>query len=138
MRWIGTRFRAHPARRGGGRNSMPGATGSRFKRESPALRPDVLVEDPTRPEPARTNLPIAGLREALARLRGVHSMRELLELGPAELCTHCGFDRAALSRVDGSALVIEHGHVAGAPAQVSAEFLEVARINPPRLDRKST
>jgi len=112
---------------------MPGATGRRLEADSPALRPDALAEDSARPEPPRTNLPVAGLREALARLRGAHSVRELLELGPAELCTHCGFSRAALSRVEGSKLVIENVHVAG-PPDVAAEFLEVARLSPPRLD----
>jgi len=111
-----------------GMDPMPGATGSRLEADSPALKPDTLAEDL-----ARTNLPVAGLREAMARLRGVHSMRELLELGPAELCTHCGFDRAALSRVDGSDLVIEKVHLA-APPSAAEEFLEVAHLRPPRLD----
>src|SRR5262245_9619669 len=112
---------------------MPGATGSRLEADSPALKPDAIAEGSAQLEPARTNLPIAGLREAMGRLRGAHSMRELLELGPAELCTHCGFDRAALSRVDGSALVIEKVHLAGPPS-VAEEFLEVAHMRPPRLD----
>jgi DNA-binding CsgD family transcriptional regulator len=92
-----------------------------------------LQQELARAETPRTNLPLAGLREALSRLRGLRSPRELLDHATAELCGHCGFDRAALFRLDGSALVLENVYVAGMP-ETAAEFLEVARLNPPRLD----
>jgi LuxR family transcriptional regulator, regulator of acetate metabolism len=92
--------------------------------DGPALTSDVAT---------RVNLPVAGLREALSRLRGIRSLRELLEHATTELCNHCGFDRAALSRVDGSALVVEHVHIAG-PPDLAAEFLDLAHTHPPRLD----
>jgi DNA-binding CsgD family transcriptional regulator/GAF domain-containing protein len=85
--------------------------------------------------PRHLSEPLAGVRDALARLRGPLSVRELLDRAPVEVCRGCGFDRSALFRLDGSAMVVESVHVEGA-AEGTEEFVAAARAHPPKLDHQ--
>lgn len=50
---------------------------------------------------------LSRIHSALARLRGLETVGELLRETPEELCHACDFDRAVVSRVDGSTWVPE-------------------------------
>ena len=52
---------------------------------------------------------VAHVQDALSRLRHVESAAKLLDQAPRELCRACGFDRAVLSRVEGSRWILESG-----------------------------
>jgi DNA-binding CsgD family transcriptional regulator len=58
---------------------------------------------------------LADVHTALARLRAIRTVAEMMRLGPAELC-RCGFDRATLSTVREPGWRIETCHVDGDPA----------------------
>ncbi|WP_354700596.1 HTH-type transcriptional regulator MalT [Paraconexibacter sp. AEG42_29] len=58
---------------------------------------------------ARTQA-LARVHSGLGRLRGLGTVEELMELGPTELC-RCGFDRAMISRIDGSHVIPQVMHI---------------------------
>lgn len=76
---------------------------------------------------------LAGLHDALVRLRPIESPEQLLERSTLEACRACGFDRAVLLRVSGSTLVAESVYVDGDPAW-AAELLAAGRAAPVPLE----
>jgi DNA-binding CsgD family transcriptional regulator len=70
------------------------------------------------------------INEALAAVRDGTSVAQILRTAPAQLCSAAGFDRALISRVDGSAWLPVHWHAAGDGAANSefGEFMLDARI----------
>ena len=71
---------------------------------------------------------VAGVQDALNRLRHVDTPAALLDQAPRELCKSCGFDRAVLSRVEGSEWILESGWFEGDP-DWGAQFVNEARAN---------
>jgi len=63
---------------------------------------------------------LSGVSTALRLLRGPASLRELLDRAPAELCRHCGFDRAAVFRLEGTAMVLASMHSEGTDGSFDA------------------
>jgi DNA-binding CsgD family transcriptional regulator len=74
------------------------------------------------------------IHDALARLRQIESLEQLLERSTQEACTACGFDRAVLYRLSGSKLVAESFYVEGDP-EWAAELLAASRADPLPLDQ---
>lgn len=75
---------------------------------------------------------IARVQAAIGRLRSVGKLDQLTQIAPAELC-NCGFDRAMLSRLDGSIASIEAIHSVNDPGW-AAGMLTAYRTRPLRLD----
>jgi DNA-binding CsgD family transcriptional regulator len=75
---------------------------------------------------------LAGIREALAQLRGITSAQDMLERTPAAICECLGFDRAIISRVEDSLWSPVQFHVTGDPEWAAA--LKVASAEPQPLD----
>lgn len=74
----------------------------------------------------------AEVGSALARLRSIRTVAQMIERAPAELC-RCGFDRAFVSRVQDSVWHAESCHVDGDP-EWAAEIVRVGRARAQRLD----
>ena len=72
------------------------------------------------------------MHAALARLRRVRTVAQMMERAPAELC-RCGFDRAFISRVQDSLWFAEACHVEGDP-EWAEEIVRAGRTQPQRLD----
>ena len=53
---------------------------------------------------------VAAVHESLARLRVISDPIRLLAEAPREVCVACGFERAVLSRVEGSEWIVESAH----------------------------
>ena len=75
------------------------------------------------------------VRQALSRLRGSGSVRQVLDRATAELCRSCDFDRAILFRVEGSEMVAESVHFEGHP-EWAAELRAHVRAQRPRLTHR--
>jgi DNA-binding CsgD family transcriptional regulator len=69
---------------------------------------------------------------AIGRMRGMASTHQLLDAGPSELC-RCGFDRAMLTRVEGSSGFPEAFHVEGDKA-LAMKYLNAGKGDPMALD----
>ncbi|MCW2997915.1 MAG: LuxR family transcriptional regulator [Solirubrobacterales bacterium] len=78
---------------------------------------------------------LARVHAALARLRGVGSVDQLIDLALAELC-RCGFDRVMLTRIDGSRAVPQAIHVAG-DTGLGRELRELAATLDVELDHRT-
>lgn len=74
----------------------------------------------------------ADVQAAFARLRGVGTVAQIMERGPAELC-RCGFDRAILSRVQDSVWYVETCHIDGDP-EWAKEVVRTGRESTQHLD----
>ncbi|UUY05943.1 helix-turn-helix transcriptional regulator [Svornostia abyssi] len=59
------------------------------------------------------------VRDALHRVQAAQSTAGVLQLGLTEVCCTLGFRRAALSRINGQHLILEHVHIAGDPRAAS-------------------
>jgi len=75
---------------------------------------------------------LTSVQEGLSCLRGVDSVAQILDKAMVELCHSCGFDRAVLFRVDGSALIGESVHFPNDPGW-TAEFLRFTSTQPAPL-----
>ncbi len=73
------------------------------------------------------------VRDSVSRLRSIETVATMMRRATIELCETCGFDRAMLSRVHGSELVVEGAHAPSDPELV-ARLLEFGKTNRPRLD----
>ena len=73
------------------------------------------------------------VRNAVAGLRSIQDASEMLDAATAELCDACGFDRAMLTWIEGSEVIVRSVHIPAHP-QVEARVLASGRSNPPRLD----
>jgi len=73
------------------------------------------------------------VRESMGRLRSIETLATLMRRATIEVCETCEFDRAMLSRVHGSELVVESAHAPGEPGLV-ARLLEFGKTNRPHLD----
>ena len=73
------------------------------------------------------------VRDAIARLRDIDGSAAMLHAATVELCDACGFDRAMLTWIDGSAVTVRSVRIRTDP-QAEAGVLESGRSNPPRLD----
>jgi DNA-binding CsgD family transcriptional regulator/GAF domain-containing protein len=71
------------------------------------------------------------VRDALACLQGASSVAQLIARAPAAVCL-LGFDRAILSRIDGSFWITENLYFDG-DAQWAAEVCAIGRENPQKL-----
>lgn len=80
------------------------ATAARIADLERALRDDERRRSATR---LATLVSIAG---AMARLRELGTATAIIDAAPAELCRACGFSRALISRVDGTAWIPEASH----------------------------
>ncbi len=82
---------------------------------------------------ARRLASLEQVQRGLSRLRGIDSVAAMMERVPVVLCEGCGFDRAMLTRVEGSTIVVHSVHASDDPdlATRAAEFAKVAR---PQLD----
>src|SRR5207237_6637625 len=78
-------------------------------------------------EPLRT---ARRINDALTRLRAHTTADDILQAIPEQLCAAAGFDRAIVSRVDGSTWVPRYWHATGRVAEDTAlaSFLRDARI----------
>lgn len=81
----------------------------------------------------RTRRALTGVQQALGRLRGIETVSGMLDKAPLELCRCCGFDRAILSRVEGSHLVAETAWFEGEP-EFAAQVVALWRSDPPELN----
>ncbi|MBX5470209.1 MAG: GAF domain-containing protein [Thermoleophilaceae bacterium] len=75
---------------------------------------------------------LAGVRDGLARLRGVASADQLARRATEELCRRLGFDRSAFFAVEGSRVAVGAVHIEAHPA-AAAPFLELVRVAEPQL-----
>jgi DNA-binding CsgD family transcriptional regulator len=73
------------------------------------------------------------VQEALARLRGIDSVKKLIQAAGVEACRACDLDRAMVFRVDGSQLVPECAHIEGDP-EWAERILALGRAHPPPLE----
>jgi len=75
---------------------------------------------------------LSRVHDALARIRDKTTSTEIIRAAPAELCDACGFDRAMISRLQGSTWIPETLHIAGGVAQEAdarlQEFIKDLRI----------
>ncbi|UTI63595.1 LuxR C-terminal-related transcriptional regulator [Paraconexibacter antarcticus] len=76
---------------------------------------------------------LAGVQEALGRLRGIDSVMALLDRATMEVCRSCGFERAVLFRVADEQLFPVSAHFAG-DERGADELLEVLGALPSDLD----
>ncbi len=76
---------------------------------------------------------LAHVRNAIARLRSIQDESAILDAATVELCDACGFDRAMLTEIDGSEVIVRSVHIPADP-QLEAWVLESSRTNPQRLD----
>src|SRR5712691_4645484 len=76
---------------------------------------------------------LTSVQEALSRLRGVESVEHMLNKATLELCRSCGFDRAILSRVEGSNLVAASMHFEGHDEEAQ-RIMRVWNQDPPELN----
>ncbi|MCW3040528.1 MAG: response regulator containing a CheY-like receiver domain and an DNA-binding domain, partial [Solirubrobacterales bacterium] len=74
---------------------------------------------------------LVGVQRALAELREPAGTGTVMDRGVRALCTHCGFSRAILFRVDGSELVGEAIHFAEQPEWAAELLLEARRTRMP-------
>lgn len=81
---------------------------------------------------ARRLRALTNVQEALSHLRGVESVSQLLQKATYELCRTCGFERAILSRVDGSRLIAESTYF-GDRTEEAAQILRFWNQEPPEL-----
>jgi DNA-binding CsgD family transcriptional regulator len=72
-------------------------------------------------------------RAAVRRLRAFRDIRSILDTVTVELCEACRFDRAMVSRVEGSTIVVESAHDPRDP-ELAAKVLAYAQTSRPRLD----
>lgn len=75
---------------------------------------------------------LAGVREALSRLRGVGSLDRLLEMATQVVCRSCGFERAALARIEDSHLMMESIYFTE-DREWGERLMAIARAERPRL-----
>lgn len=73
------------------------------------------------------------VQEALARLRGIDSVKKLIQQAGVEVCRACDLDRAIVFRVDGSTLIPECVHMEGDP-EWAERILALGRAQPPPLE----
>lgn len=76
---------------------------------------------------------LSQVQRSLSRLRGSHSLQELMDRATSGLCLTCGFDRAMLSLVVDARLVVRSAAIPADPEFAKA-LLDFARSNRPRLD----
>ena len=82
---------------------------------------------------ARRVADLMQVRNAVARLRKIQAASAMLEAATVELCDACGFDRAMLTWIDGSEVIVRSVHIPAHP-QLEARVLASGQSNPPRLD----
>ena len=73
------------------------------------------------------------VRRSMGRLRAVSDEAGMVHAAPVELCETCGFDRAVLSRIRGSEVVIESAYCINDSA-LAACVLEYGKTNRLHLD----
>jgi DNA-binding CsgD family transcriptional regulator len=83
---------------------------------------------------ARHRRGLAEVREAVHRLCDIEEMAALSHAATVELCATCGFNRAVLTSIVRSSLVVRSVHVANDP-ELAARALEVGVTLRPHLDR---
>ena len=96
----------------------------------------MTFERPSRTRSPETAGSMARLRAALIRLRRSHSLAELVERAPLEVCRGCGFERAVLFSVCESEIVVESAHFEG-DSKWTDEFLQFARSKQQLSKRRS-
>src|SRR4051794_35752068 len=74
---------------------------------------------------------LTGVQRALAELREPATAGAVMDRGLRALCTHCGFSRAVLFRVDESELVGEAIHFSEQPEWAAELLLESRRTRLP-------
>ncbi|PTL59595.1 LuxR C-terminal-related transcriptional regulator [Paraconexibacter algicola] len=72
------------------------------------------------------------VRRALTELRAAPTAGAVMDRAVQVLCTHCGFDRAFLFRVEGAEMVCESVHYVQDP-EWAREFYELAQVQRPQL-----
>ena len=77
---------------------------------------------------------VAQVRQALSALRGMEDVTAMLRKASIEVCVTCGFDRAIISRVHRSHIVVESAYIPSHP-ELGARMLEPGTIRLPHLDR---
>jgi DNA-binding NarL/FixJ family response regulator len=85
-----------------------------------------------RPDP-RLNA-VAQVRQALNELRGIGDVKTMVHKAVIEVCETCGFDRAIISRLHRSHIVVESAYVRGNP-ELAARLLEPGATSRPHLDQ---
>jgi DNA-binding NarL/FixJ family response regulator len=75
----------------------------------------------------------AQVRQALRALRGTGNVNAMLRRATIEVCETCGFDRAIISRVHRSHLVVESAYVPGDP-ELGTRLLEPGTTSLPYLN----
>lgn len=75
---------------------------------------------------------LRGVTDALHRLAGAESTKQLVERAAMEVCRSCGVDRCCIFRTDGAKLVVESVCFAADPA-FQEEWEPYARAHPPQL-----
>lgn len=78
--------------------------------------------------------PVAQVRQALSALRGIDDVTAMLRKASIEVCVTCGFDRAIISRVHRSHIVVESAYIPSHP-ELGARLLEPGTTSLPHLDR---
>lgn len=76
---------------------------------------------------------LAAVQSALSQLRSVTDLATLFDRVVHLAVDALGFDRASISRVDGSSWRVERAHFPATP-DLAARFLAVSATDPPRLD----
>jgi LuxR family transcriptional regulator, regulator of acetate metabolism len=74
------------------------------------------------------------VRQALSALRGIEDVTAMLRKASIEVCVTCGFDRAIISRVHRSHIVVESAYIPSHP-ELGARLLEPGTTSLPHLDR---
>lgn len=77
--------------------------------------------------------PVAQVRQALSALRGIDDVTAMLRKASIEVCVTCGFDRAIISRVHRSHIVVESAYIPSHP-ELGARLLEPGTTSLPHSD----
>ena len=76
---------------------------------------------------------VAQVRQALSALRGIGDVTTMLHKAAVEVCETCGFDRAIISHLHRSRIVIDSAYIPDHP-ELAARLLEPGTTSRPHLD----